>query len=141
MKTIKICVNKTEEQPEGIEIEVVEPDNDLEKGVLGFLLAGFVRDSSSRGILKLDLPEQFNVTYEREGSFLLNEGPSSPNLSGNVHTYYQPSKPLAVLAVHCVGGRLDVVYGEIARREPAADAQATGEADAAAPGEPAASSD
>ena len=147
MKTIKICVNKTEEQPEGIEIEVVEPENDLEKGVLGFLLTGFVRDSSSRGILKLELPAQFNVSYEREGSFLLNEGPSVPNLSGNVHTYYQPSKPLAVLAVHCVGGRLDVVYGEIAKRapaeaasnaEPAADA---GKADAAAPGEPAASSD
>ena len=122
MKTIKINVNKTEEQPEGIEIEVVEPDNDLEKRVLGFLLTGFVRDTKSRGVLKLDLPDNFAVSYEREGSFIVADGPRTPNLGGKVHTYYTPSKPLAVMAIHSVGGRLDVVYGELGKRKPGAPA-------------------
>ena len=134
MKTIKIRVNKSEEQPDGIEIEVVEPENSLEERVLGFLLTGFVRDTRSRGILKLDLPEQFAVSYEREGSFILSQGPSSPNLAGQVHTYYSPSKPLAVLAIHAVGGRLDVVYGELGKRQagaaaPAASTTEAGDAD------------
>ena len=122
MKTIKISVNKSEQQPEGIEIEVVEPENDLEKQVMSFLLSGFVRDTKNRGVLKLELPDQFNVSHEREGSFVLSSGPASPNLSGDVHTYYKPPQPLAVLAIHTVGGRLDVVYGQIGGDRPAAAA-------------------
>ena len=128
MKTIKISVNKSEQQPEGVEIEVVEPEGDLEARVLSYLLGGFVRDTKSRGVLKLELPDQFNVSYEREGSFVLSSGPATPNLSGEVHTYYRPPQPLAVLAIHAVGGRLDVVYGQIGERRPDAappDAPAT----------------
>ena len=75
MRTIKITVNKSEDKPEGIEIEVIEPADNQEQRVLAFLLTGYIRDTASRGILKLDLPEQFSVSYEREGSFVVNAGP------------------------------------------------------------------
>ena len=133
MKTIKITVNKSQQQPEGIEIEVVEPENKLEERVLTYLLAGFVRDTKTRGVLKLDIPDQFTVSYERQGSFVLASGPGTPSLSGDVHTYYTPSKPLAVLAIHTVGGRMDVVYGQIGERRPDADAPPSKDAAATEP--------
>lgn len=133
MKTTKIAVNKSEQQPEGIEIEVVEPENPLEERVLAYLLTGFVRDTKTRGVLKLDLPDQFRVGYEREGSFVLASGPSSPDLGGDVHTYYTPSKPLAVMAIHTVGDRLDVVYGQITPQQPGADASKDADTAAAEP--------
>lgn len=125
MKTTKIAVNKSEQQPEGIEIEVVEPENPLEERVLAYLLTGFVRDTKTRGVLKLDLPEQFRVSYEREGSFVLASGPTTPDLGGDVHKYYTPSKPLAVMAIHTIGDRLDVVYGQITPQKPEAAAKGT----------------
>ena len=133
MKTTKIAVNKSEQQPEGVEIEVVEPENPLEERVLAYLLTGFVRDTKVRGVLKLDLPEQFRVGYEREGSFVLASGPATPDLGGDVHTYYTPSKPLAVMAIHTIGDRLDVVYGQITPQKPDATASQNADATAAEP--------
>lgn len=138
MKTIKVAVNKTPEHPEGVEIQVADPENDLEKGVLAYLLAGFVRDAKARGMFKADLPERFNIRYEREGSFVLATEPSGPSLSGNVHTYYTPARPLAVLAVHVAGNRLDVVYGEVGRKSATSEAP---QADAAADPQPTADSE
>ncbi len=129
MKTIKVAVNKSEERPDGVEIEVVEPEGTLEQQTLGYLLNGFVRDAASRGTFKLDLPEQYTIAYQREGSFLLSTSPSGPNVRGSSATYYSPGKPLAVLAIHKLANRLDVVYGEIsqgddASKQPAAPAPA-----------------
>jgi hypothetical protein len=129
MKTIKVAVNKSEKQPDGVEIEVVEPESPLEQQTLGYLLNGFVRDASARGTFKLDLPESYTIAYQREGSFLLSTNPSGPNVRGSSATYYSPGKPLAVLAIHKLANRLDVVYGEISRgddasRQPPAPAPA-----------------
>jgi len=118
MKTTKVSVNKTADKPEGVEINVIEPEDVIEIQVLTYLLQGFVRDAKSRGTFKLELPESFSISYQREGSFLLTSGPQVPNTQGKVHTYYTPPKPLAVLAIHSRGKQLDVVYGEIGSRKP-----------------------
>jgi hypothetical protein len=128
MKTIKVAVNKSPERPDGVEIEVVEPEGQLEQQTLGYLLNGFVRDAAARGSFKLELPELFTIRYQREGSFLLETSPSGPNVKGSTATYYSPGKPLAVMAIHKLANRMDVVYGEIKQpddkpREAAAPAR------------------
>ena len=107
-------MNKSEESPDGVEIEVVEPENELEQNALAYLLAGYVRDAVGRGNFNVELPENFTINYQREGSFILIGGPASPDLTGPNPTYYNPGKPVAVLAIQTVGNRFDVVYGQLA---------------------------
>lgn len=116
MKTTKVAVNKSADRPDGIEIEVVEPENNLEQRVLSYLLTGYVHNARKGGSLKVDLPEQFTIEYQREGSFVLFAGPQGPKTEGGQTTYYQPQTPKAVLAIHAVGNRFDVVYGEVGKK-------------------------
>lgn len=123
MKTIKVAVNKSEQSPDGVEIQVVEPENELEQKTLAHLLTSYVRDAKAREAFKVDLPDGFTVHYQREGSFVVLSGPTSPNISGPTPTYYNPGKPLAVLAIQTAGNNFDVVYGEIGAPAPEAAEQ------------------
>lgn len=131
MDTTKVAVNKSAERPEGIEIEVVSPENNLEQRVLSYLLTGFVQNARKQGSMQIDLPDNFTIEYQREGSFVLSSGPSSPGLNGGQATYYTPPQPKAVLAIHAVGNRFDVVYGAVGgEKKDAPKAQEAATADA-----------
>lgn len=119
MKAIKVSVNKSDKTPEGLEIQVVEPENDLEEKTLSHLLLSYVRDAVARGTFKVDLPDTFTIHYQREGSFIMISGPTTPDVSSATPTYYSPGKPVAVLAIQNSGDRFDVVYGEIGKTDAA----------------------
>jgi hypothetical protein len=121
MKAIKVSVNKSEDNREGLEIQVVDPENELEQKTLAHLLLSYVRDAVARGTFKVDLPDDFTIQYQREGSFIMLSGPTSPDITGPSPTYYSPGKPIAVLAIQNAGDRFDVVYGEISADKAPAD--------------------
>ena len=130
MKPTKVAVNKSAERPDGIEIEVIEPENNLEQRVLSYLLTGFVNNAKNQGNLRIDLPGSFTIEYQREGSFVLYGGPQTPSVSGSQATYYQPQQPKAVLAIHAVGNRFDVVYGAVGTGQKPAEEPAEAAANA-----------
>jgi len=109
MQTKKIKVNRTEQSPEGVEIEVVEPEGDLEVQTLAYLLEGHVRNAKAAGILKMDLPEAFVLKYQSEGSFLMMAAAGA----GGGSPYYAPPRPVAVLAIQKAGNRFDLAYAEL----------------------------
>jgi len=120
MKHQKITINKTEERPEGIEISIVDPETDLEKRLLGFLLESHLMDAKHRKNLALELPEKFRVEYVREGQFVLLTAPGT-----GANSYYNPGEPRAVLVIRTVGNSFEVAHAQInAPAKPAAGASA-----------------
>ncbi len=109
MQSKKIAVNKNEKQPEGVTIEVIEPENQLETDTLTWLLASYLREQKTAKRLKFELPDSFQLRYQAEGSFLLSTAPGRDTTS----PYYAPPRPLAVLALQRVGRRFDVAYAVI----------------------------
>ena len=64
MKLDRIRINKSPQQPEGVEIELVKPENPNEENLLAFLLTGYIRDLKHDGRLPYDLPDKFGVRSE-----------------------------------------------------------------------------
>ena len=64
MKTEKITVNKTPAQPDGVEIEIVQPETDLEGRLLSFLVSSHLRYLQKEGRFTETLPETFEVTKD-----------------------------------------------------------------------------
>jgi hypothetical protein len=124
MKIDKISINKTAEQPEGVEIEIIQPENKLEEGVLGFLLAGLVRDLKRDGRIPYELPDRFRMEHRTGGTFIAFGGPGEG-------AYYEPPKPLGIFGIRHVNGRFDLIHA------PAVAARPQGEAQPAAPATPA----
>lgn len=127
METKKITVNKSPERPNGVEIEVVVPKDDLEIQVLSYLLEGFLRDAHTGGKLKVELPERYALSYQNEGSFLVSAAPGTGS-NANGSPYYSPARPLAIIAIQRFGRRFDLAYAEIKQaafntQKPAEDAQ------------------
>lgn len=117
MKTDKISINKTAEQPDGMEIEIVQPENKLEEGALCFLMVGFLRDLKREDKVKYDLPERFRIEHRGNGTFV-----AFGQADG---TYYEPPKPLAVLGLRHVNGRFDLIHAApVLRQQQAAPAPA-----------------
>lgn len=75
MQIKTITVNKTDKNKDGVKIDVVVPASDVEIELLSFLLAGFIRDAASNGKFRVNLPDQYRITYQAEGSFLLTTEP------------------------------------------------------------------
>lgn len=144
MKTETITVNKTEQNPNGVQIELVQPESKLEEGVLNYLLASFLRDAKKRERVPYALPDNFTVSHQGRGSFLVSAfAVAQP---GETPGYYQPPRPIAVIGVAMFGNRFDVIHAEInpeqmrqrmaaaqqqqqqAAPEPPAHATATGDA-------------
>ncbi len=131
MKTAKVKVNKTEQNPEGVEIEIVQPESNLEGRVLAFLLTTAMHQAKSSNRIPYKLPNTFTVEHSAEGTFLVMGNPSpseraTPLPGGG---YYQPPRPLAIVGIRATGNRFDLVHAELAppgrkteeaRKEPAA---------------------
>jgi len=111
MELKTITVNKSEKQPEGITIDVVVPQSQLEIQTLAYLLTGFVRDAEKAKRFNIKLPTAFSLQYQSEGSFLISTAPG-PAVS-KTSSYYQPPKPLAVLAIQQVKNQFDLAYAEV----------------------------
>ncbi len=124
MKTDKIRINKNAENPEGVEVEIVQPETELEERVLSFALAGTLRELKRANLIQYDLPEQFKVEHRKDGTFLASAFPESG--------YYEPARPIAVLGLRNIGNRFDLIHAPVPAR-PAAQQQAA--QPAAAPAE------
>lgn len=109
METIGIDVNKTAENPDGIKINIVEPQSPLEEKLLSHLLAGFLQNSKLSGNLQLDLPDAFRVEHTSKGSFLVTA------LSSEAGYYSQPT-PIAIVAIRSIGNTFDLVSADLRKR-------------------------
>jgi len=109
MKLERIRINKSPQQPEGIEIELVKPENSNEENLLAFLLTGFIRDLKHDGRLPYELPEKFGVRHQSEGSFIL---------SGyyDESKFYEPPAPLLVIGIQARQGRFSLIHASIQAR-------------------------
>ena len=107
MKTEKISVNKTPDQPDGVEIEIVEPETDLEARVLSYLLPSILRDTKKNGRIEYDLPDGLSVQHQREGTFVVSASSSKDN------AYYALPRPVAIVGLRLAGSQFDIVHAEI----------------------------
>ena len=103
MKIGKITSNKTAEQPDGVEIEIVQSQNDLQVCVLSFLLTSFLRERNCNGRISCDLPDDVFVPHKAEGTFVV----AAPTLADE---YYQMPCPIAVVAIYMAGTSFDVIH-------------------------------
>ena len=136
MKIDKITVNKTDEQPDGVEIQIIKPEDDLQGRVLSYLLVSQIREARRAGKIPYELPDQFTVEHKGEGTFIV---------SGNVGQgeYYHPARPLAIVGIQTRGNRFDMIHAQIstdnmtrpetAQTPDAPDAPATAQAFEASP--------
>ena len=114
MQIKTITVNKSDKNTDGVKIDVVVPSADVEIELVSFLLAGFIRDAASTGKFKVELPDQYRITYQYEGSFLITTEPGvAAAAKGNASPYYTPPKPIAVVAIQRHGKRYDLAYAAI----------------------------
>ena len=109
MKLDRIRINKSPQQPEGVEIELVKPENPIEENLLGFLLTGYLRDLQRDNRLPYELPEKFGVRHQAEGSFIL---------SGyyDETKFYEPPAPLLVIGIQSRQGRFSLIHAAIQAR-------------------------
>jgi hypothetical protein len=109
MKTDRIRINKSPQQPDGIEIELVKPENPTEENLLSFLLTGYLRDLKRDGRLPYELPDKFGVRHQSEGSFIL---------SGyyDEAKYYEPPQPLLIVGIQVRQGRFSLIHAAIQAR-------------------------
>ena len=139
MKTAKIHVNKTEKNPDGLPIEIVQPENQLEERMLTFTLRQLLQTASKDNRLSFELPEGFQVMHQQEGSFLVT-GFSGGEQAKEQGSYYQPPKPVAVVGLRTVGNNFDMIHAAVdveklrQRQQEAAGAAAGAQATAATAG-------
>jgi hypothetical protein len=109
MKTDRIRINKTPAQPEGIEVELVKPENTTEGDLLAFLMSGYIRDMKQQGRLPYELPERFGVRHQADGSFIL---------SGyyDESRFYEPPQPLVILGIQVRQGKFNLIHAAIQAR-------------------------
>src|SRR5215212_11724130 len=109
MKLDRIRINKSPQQPEGIEIELVKPENPTEENLLAFLLTGYIRGLKRDGRLPYELPDKFGVRHQTEGSFIL---------SGyyDETRFYEPPQPLLVVGIQSRQGRFSLIHASIQAR-------------------------
>ncbi len=105
MKTAKITVNKTAERPEGIEIEIVQPENPVEERLLGYLLHPMLLELKRQNRIPYELPARFKVEHRGSGTFVASS-------SGGEGPYYEPPKPFAIVGVRVAGATFDIIHAE-----------------------------
>jgi hypothetical protein len=115
----KVHVNKTAEQPEGVEIEIIIPESSLEQRTLSFLLVGTLREIRRAGQMGYELPENFNVEHTNEGTFVVTTVPG-PNAQG----YYEPARAVSILGIRVAGNGFDLVHAEVKQPVGAPSAEA-----------------
>ncbi|MGE5609368.1 MAG: hypothetical protein ACM359_08945 [Bacillota bacterium] len=116
MKTQRITVNKTPDQPAGQEIDVVVPDVMMEERLLSFALTMFLRDLKRENRIDLDLPKRMDVVYQTEGRFIV-------RALGENASYYEPPRPLALVGLRWTNGRFDLIHAPLVLTKQAAQPQ------------------
>src|SRR5687767_14193136 len=118
MKTDRIRINKSAAQPEGIEVELIKPENNTEGELLAFLLTGFIRDLKRDNRLPYELPERFGVRHQAEGSFIL---------SGyyDESRFYEPPQPLLIVGIQSRQGKFNLIHAPIQAKTKGAQQVAT----------------
>jgi len=107
MKTEKITINKTPQQPDGVQIEIVVPQEDMEERLLSFLLVGFLRDLKQNNRIPYELPERFIVEHRGNGTFVAFTVP------GGQGPFYEQRKPIAMFGIRTFSGRFDLVHAPV----------------------------
>lgn len=119
MKTDRITVNKTAERPEGIEIEIVQPETPLEERLISFMMMPMVRELKRDNRIPYDLPARLKIEHIGNGTFLATGQREGP--------YYENPNPIAILGLRIVPNGFDLIHAEPRQRpgEPAAAAPST----------------
>jgi len=117
MKLEPKSVNKSDESPDGVEIQVVEAENDVESKLLCHLLRDHLKQLKDSGRLNLDLPKHFSVDYRDGGVFILTRDANSELATGTLEMYQIP-RPFAVVLMHLTRGRFDLAYRAIENEVP-----------------------
>ena len=123
MKIDKITVNRSEQKPDGLEIEIVKPEGELQGRVLSYLLASHIREAKRAGNIPYELPDQFTVEHKGEGTFVV-----SGNVGGG--EYYHPPRPLAIVGIQTTGNRFEMIHAQIKPDDPAPPPEAPQAAEA-----------
>src|SRR3954453_7060153 len=119
MKIDRIRINKSPQQPEGVEIELVKPENPNEENLLAYLLTCSIRDLKRDGRLPYELPDRLSVRHQTEGSFIV---------SGyyDETKFYEPPQPLLIIGIQSRQGRFSLIHAAINAKlksaQPAPDA-------------------
>jgi hypothetical protein len=114
MKTRSIHVNKTKQNPNGVELELIVAETKLEERMLKFFLGNLLRFMQDRGTLAVTIPDNFFLEYKEGGSFIVCESPKAQTEGGN---YYQQARPHAVVGLRKSGKSFDLVYREVPASE------------------------
>lgn len=106
MKIQKISVNRTSDKPKGVEIEIVQPETDIQGRLLAFLLPSMLREAKKNGRLSFELPDQFTVNHQGEGTFVV-------KAAGKAGGIYEQPKPIGMVGIRVSGKRFDLVHAGI----------------------------
>ncbi len=109
MKTDKVRVNKTEQRPDGVELEIVVPENEFETQLLSFAIRGYMEVGRSAKKLPYELPAGYTIEHQSNGSFLI-----AGHVAKEENPYYQPPRPIAVVGVRRVPGGFDIIHADLA---------------------------
>ncbi len=110
MKTETITVNKTEENPDGLKLDVVIPTTPMEENLLIFFLKSHLKQAKAADQVPYELPENFMLKYQKEGTFLVSNFPSE-DMSGT--QYYQNPTPIALVGIRTDGARFELIQAEL----------------------------
>lgn len=106
MKTEKITINRTPENPQGLEVELVQPENALEERMMCFLLEMFLSNLKRDNRVTYDIPPGGRVRHGRQGTFvLMGQTGDTP--------YYEPPRPLVILGLRHFDGRFDLIHAPV----------------------------
>ena len=116
MKTEKITVNATPQQPKVVEIDIVQPEDKTEERLLCYLLTSHIALMKQRDQMPYELSDQFHIDHHRDGTFIAMSQPSTDETGG----YYTPPKPVAIIGIRADGPRFDIIHAAVPEQQPAA---------------------
>lgn len=119
MKTTKMTINKTAEKPEGLTVNIVQPESVLEQDLMCYMLRSHLQHAKSQKSLSLELPTGFSVQYVKDGQFAMMSGPTSSGSAAS--PYYDSGRALAVLVILQSGNRFEIAHAAL---KPGAQARA-----------------
>ena len=113
MKTATIHVNKTSEKPEGVPVEIVQPEGELDERLLTFTLRQMLETGRREEKLSFELPSSYQVQHQQDGSFVVAGFGGAEGGGDQQDAYYQPPRPLAVIGLRAIGKQFDMIHAAI----------------------------
>ena len=115
METEAITVNVNAQQPDGVEIEIVQPENETEERLLCYLLTSHVDQMKQRNQMPYDLPDQFYIDHQSEGTFVAMAHRPTEETGG----FYSQPRPIAIIGIRVDGPRFDIIHAPVPEQQPA----------------------